>query len=254
MGILGKVVGAGLGFMVGGPLGAVLGGSLGHQYDAAQTTRQNKRKFIGAGQQSMQDYQAIFMVSLISMAAKISKADGHVSAAEISVLDDFLKNELRLSAQERQTASRIFNQAKQYHGDYADFAREFHTISSGNHQLLVTMLHLLFRIAASDAQVNPAEQEMIHNIARIFNLSAGEFDQIKSFYIKETSGSYKILGCTPASSDEEIKKAYRKLAHEYHPDKILAKGLPEDFVKFANQKLKEINEAYDRIKKERAIA
>ena len=263
MGVLGKVVGAGLGFMVGGPLGAVIGGAVGHQYDRSKdqagtreipyTTydRSHEKQQARARQFATDDYQTLFMVSLISMAAKIAKADGYVAAEEIAVVDAFLKDELHMTSSERKVASRIFNEAKDYHGDHTSFARQFYRLSADNPQMLSAMVHLLFKIAAADGKIDPAETGMIHEISRVFNLRQEQYDQIRSFYVKETGHYYAILGCSPSSTDEEIKKSYRKLANEYHPDKIVSKGLPEDFTEFANQKLKEINEAYSHIKKER---
>jgi DnaJ like chaperone protein len=264
MGILGKVLGAGLGFVVGGPLGAVIGGALGHQYDRSQgrsagpeqlyTTYDNPAAQQARAQSyATEDYQTLFMVSLISMAAKIAKADGYVAKAEIAVLDTFLKHDLHMTSSERKIASRIFNEAKDYHGDHTSFARQFYQLSASNPQLLSAMVHLLFKIAAADGKIDPIETGMIHQIAGIFQLRPEEYEQIRSFYVKASDHYYAILGCTPSSSDEEIKKAYRKLATEYHPDKIVSKGLPEDFIQFANQKLKEINQAYAHIKKERNL-
>lgn len=262
MGVLGKLFGAGMGFMFGGPLGAVIGGALGHQYDKSEN--KNRRSAVDNNtasnfqnsshpDYSHQEYQTIFMVSLISMAAKIAKADGNVTREEVLVLDNFLRDQLRMNTEDRKVASKIFNQAKNQSNSYTDFAKEFAQLFRENRDMLVIMIDLLFKIAIADGIIDAAEQSMIEDIAGIFNLNSAEFDQVRSFYTTDTDKYYRILGCTSKSSNAEVKKAYRTLAIQYHPDKIISQGLPDDFMEFATEKLQTINDAYDKIKKERGI-
>ena len=108
------------------------------------------------------------------------------------------------------------------------------------------------RVAISDAELTDVEEKVILSAVRIFNFSDEKYRQIRSKYVNEVEKYYAVLGCRPNDSEDTIKQRYRKLVQDYHPDKIVSKGLPEEFVKFANDKFREIQEAYDVVKKERA--
>ena len=115
----------------------------------------------------------------------------------------------------------------------------------------VQMLHLLFGIANADGQIDPKELNIIQQISGYIGISQSDYTSILNMFVKSTDSSYKILGVDKTATDEEVKKAYRKLAVEYHPDKVAYLG--EDFKKVANEKFQKINEAYENIKKERGI-
>ncbi len=277
MGFWGKTLGIGFGFMVGGPLGAIIGGAIGHMYD------KQAEQLTGAGGvrcphcnhivrplsdgrcpvcgleiharplESSFDRQFIFYVSLASLAAKMAKADGVVTRDEVEAFDQFVRNELRLNTEERKVIARLFNEAKNSPQDYRDFALQFKQLLGHQREVLHTMVHLLFRIAMADGAFHPAEEAFIRNVSRIFGLSQMEYDQISALFIQKTDRAYKILGLTPRATDDEIRAAYKNLVREYHPDKLMAKGVPEDFIKIANEKMAEINNAYEQIKKERGL-
>ncbi len=256
MGFLGKAVGAGLGFMVGGPIGAILGGVLGHTYDVTNDTGRQyferedhtwpeiEREF---------DRQYLFYVSLASLAAKMAKADGVVSANEIKALDSFLRNDLRLNVAERKQVAAIFNEAKDSPEDAMAIARQFRALIGFQRDVLHMMVQLLFKIAIADGNIHPQEERFIHNVSKAFGLSAAEFQQLEALFIKQNGQAYQVLGVTRKASNDEVKKAYRKLVQEFHPDRMQAKGVPEDFMKIAHEKMAEINKAYDEICKERGI-
>jgi DnaJ like chaperone protein len=111
------------------------------------------------------------------------------------------------------------------------------------------LLHLLFNISIADGSVNPAEYSLIENISGALGISSGDFMSIKNMFVPETDSSYKILEVERSSSDEEVKKAYRKMAMKYHPDKVIHLG--EEYRKSAEEKFKSVNEAFEKIKKER---
>ena len=112
---------------------------------------------------------------------------------------------------------------------------------------------MLFKIAMADGEFHPNEKQMLISAAKIFGFDDSEFERIKSIYIDDISKYYAILDCNESDSVEKIKNQYRKLAMEYHPDKIISKGLPPEFVELANDKFREIKEAYDRIRTERNL-
>jgi len=275
----GKAVGAGLGFMFGGPLGAIVGAAIGHGFDANKEERQhqqvvcphcqNEIELHGGGPSWIcplcgheivynevgQDYdrQFLFFVSLSSLAAKMAKADGVVVPEEIHAFDTFVNQELRLSNQEKQQIAKIFNEAKNSAVSVEELARQFRYSIGNQSDVLESMIHLLFRIAMADNHFHPAEERFIHQVANIFSISAATYNRIHALFIVDNNKHYKILGVDPSASDDEVKSAYRKLVREYHPDKLVSKGVPEDFMKFANEKMVQINSAYNAIEKERGL-
>lgn len=256
MGFWGKAVGAGVGFMVGGPLGAILGGVIGHTYDVG---KEQMRGFYQRDDYSWPevehefDRQYLFYVSLASLAAKMAKADGVITSEEIRAFDHFLRIDLRLSVEERKTVARIFNEAKNSPEDAIAIARQFRGLIGYHYDVLEMMVQLLFRIALADDHLHKNEEIFIQNVASAFGMSSNVYEQIKALYIKQNDNAYRILGLGRNASDDEVKKTYRKLVQEYHPDRMQAKGVPEDFMKIANEKMSEINQAYDQICKERGI-
>ncbi len=117
--------------------------------------------------------------------------------------------------------------------------------------VLMSFFDLLLQIAAADGKLHPAEETALKKIKDIFQISDHQFDNMKAVYFKELDRYYKTLNCTPQSSNEEIKSNYKKLVKDFHPDKIISKGLPEEFIDFATKRFREIQEAYDKIKQER---
>ncbi len=280
MGFWGKAFGIGVGFMMGGPLGAVLGGVLGHMYDTESDLKKrglglrcpycgkmvhptsdghcpvcgNDLKTSGVhGPSSTTDRQFLFYVALTSLAAKMAKADGVVSKEEIQTFDAFVRNELRLPLEERKIIAQIFNQAKNSPEDPMAFARQFRELIGYQPEVLQTMVHLLFRIAMADGQFHPEEERFIRNVSEIFGLTPAEYEQIRALFVKIDFRAYQVLGITPQASVDEIKHAYKRLVNQYHPDRLMAKGVPEDFIKIANEKMAEINNAYEQIRKERGF-
>jgi DnaJ like chaperone protein len=117
--------------------------------------------------------------------------------------------------------------------------------------VLLSFFDLLLQIAAADGTLHPAEETALKRIKGIFQISDHQFDNMKAVYFKELDRYFKTLNCTPQSSNEEIKSNYKKLVKDFHPDRIISKGLPEEFTDFATKRFREIQEAYDKIKQER---
>jgi len=131
--------------------------------------------------------------------------------------------------------------------------RSFYEVSRHQRVLLYSFIDLLFQSALADGKVHQAEQQAIDDIRHIFRISDSEYNNIKARYIDTAEKYYGVLNCTPASTNEEIKKQYKKLAKDFHPDTIISKGLPEEFVAFATKRFQEIQEAYESIKKKRGF-
>jgi DnaJ like chaperone protein len=119
--------------------------------------------------------------------------------------------------------------------------------------LLLSFLDLLFKIAAADGTLHPAEETALKNVKDIFKIRDAQFENIKAIYFKDIDKYYKILNCTPESSNQEIKSSYKKLVKDFHPDTIVSKGLPEEFIDFAANRFREIQESYEKIRQERGF-
>lgn len=251
---LGKMIGGTIGFALGGPIGAVAGAAFGHTFvDKKEAAYLSSRPETQQMLSSNEEAQLVFFTAAFSMLAKISKADGQVSQKEILAVETFMKRDLQLDQNGQQTAINVFRQAINSSESFDAFAIQFYSIFRTQPNIIELMMDVLLRVSVADGNISNEEETMLLSATKIFNYSTADYARLKSKYAKETNKYYAVLKCDETSSNDEIKKQYRKLVTEYHPDKIEAKGLPEEFVKFANDKFKEIQEAYETIKKERGI-
>jgi DnaJ like chaperone protein len=242
-----------VGFQLGGPLGAILGattaklfqGSVGH----AQRNPTPRSGRVGAQHQ----HQLVFFTTTFSLLGKLAKADGIVSKEEIQVVDQFIQNGLQLDEPQRRAAIEIFNRAKDSEYSARNFAEQFVSFFGQSPQMVTEMLRLLYRVAAADGVLHPGEKAVLDETAHVFGISAQEHDRIRVSFFPSTDGYYARLGCTRADSMDVIKTRYKKLVLENHPDRMVAQGMPDEFVQLANEKLQGINEAYDAIKRERGV-
>ncbi len=248
---MGKFVGGTIGFVLGGPLGAIAGAAFGHAID------KNSPGYSSASRLShpsgQQRAQMTFFVGAFSMLAKLVQADGRVQQTEISSIESIMTRDLHLDPVSRNTAMRIFNSALNSPQSFDSFASQFYSEFRGQPQILELMLDILVKVAASDNDYSQSEEALIKRAAEIFRISDTLYRSIKDRYVTDDSRSYAVLGLSRNASNDEIKKSYRKLVAEYHPDKIAAKGLPEEFNRFAADKFREIQEAYEIIRKERGF-
>ena len=257
---LGKMIGGTIGFAIGGPIGAVAGAAFGHTFvDKKEDAYLASRIGGGSGSRtestlsSNEEAQLVFFTAAFSMLAKVSKADGRITDPEISIVENFMIRDLQLDAAGQQTAINIFRQAVNSSESFDAFAVQFYTVFNAQPNILELMLDVLLRVSTADGNISEEEEALLLTAARIFRYSDADYNRLKSKYVQPANKYYAVLKCDPGASNAEIKKQYRKLVTEYHPDKIEAKGLPEEFIKFANDKFKEIQEAYDAIKKERGL-
>ncbi len=250
MGMLGKVVGGTIGFALGGPLGAIAGAALGHTFDSG-----DQKHYISAQQRlsTGEHAQFTFFVAAFSMLAKLAKADGRISREEIGAVENFMVHDLNLDARSRNIAMNVFHTAIESQDNFHDFAVQFYNQFHSQYQMLDLMIDILIRVSVADGVLSQSEERLILDAVRIFNFSDEKYRKLKSRYVQDSDKYYAILGCEKRDSVEHIKKQYRKLVSDYHPDKIASKGLPEEFIKFANDKFREIQESYDIIKKEKGI-
>jgi len=242
----GKIMGGGVGFMFGGPIGALVGLSLGHALvdDKVRMQRAETGSMTGLEQR-----QAVFFTATFAMLGKIAKADGNVCELEIRVVQKFMRERLNLDAVARQFAIGLFNEAKDNNTSFEEYARQFGQIFSHDPQLRMMFYELLFTVAMADGELHPAEDALLRAAPGHIGLHGNVYETIKRQFVSDLSHHYAMLGLQDGANLAEVKKAYRKLASEYHPDMIVSKGLPNDFIEFAESKFRDINEAYESITK-----
>jgi len=250
MGWMGKLVGGTIGFALGGPLGAIFGAAFGHAFDTGSEldTSGNRPRL-----STVEQHQLTFFVAAFSMLAKLAQADGRVTKEEVDSIESFMERDLRLNAESRNAAVNIFRTALNAPGTFADFARQFYGQFHHQPQMLELMIDILLRVAVSDGSLAQGEESLILSAVNTFNFSTGRYEQMKSQYIHTADKAYAVLGCSPDDDDDQVKRCYRQRAQEYHPDKIAAKGLPDEFNRFAHDKFREIQEAWEQIKAARGI-
>ncbi len=247
---MGKLIGGAIGFVLGGPLGAVAGATFGHAFDIGEDQYLSSgNRVLSSGETS----QLAFFVATFSMLAKLAKVDGQISEEEINSIRSVMVKDIKLDTQGQNIAIQIFNAAIQSPEPFSEFAAQFFKQFQTQPQLLELMIDILFRVSLADGRMNQQEEMLILEAVRIFRFHPDAYKRIKTRYVDDFQKYYAILNCEQTDSNEQIKKQYRKLVFEYHPDKIASKGLPEEFMKFANDKFREIQEAYDKIRKERGI-
>lgn len=260
MGIFGTLFGGTLGFLLGGPLGAVLGGALGSNLSGETSSFGGSTLGGGGGTaraRSPQDMQLVFALALTSLAAKVAKADGKVTQKEIQTFDGFLSQSLRLSTEDRRLAAKVFNEARQSTTPVSEFTRQIRGLFRAEPHRLRDIVTILLTVALADGHLHPKEEQLIQRIARDFRMTDADYQSCKATFSAATGQStispYEVLGVAPTASDSELRTAHRKLVREYHPDTLQSKGLPEEFMEFATEKMTAINDAWAKVKAERGI-
>ena len=239
MGFLGKWLGGGLGFAMGGPIGGLLGFLVGSMIDSTtvQTTTYTS--------QPQRTSQGDFGMSLLVLVAAVMKADGKVVKSELDYVKQFFVRQF--GQESAKDAILMLKDIIKQEIPVRDVCVQIS--SNMDYSSRLQLLHLLFNVSLADSTIHPSEVEIIEKIAGYMRVANGDYTSIKNMFIPETDSSYKILEIDPASTNEEVKKAFRRMAVRYHPDKVSHLG--EDFRKSAEEKFKKVNEAYDKIKKER---
>ncbi len=231
MSIWGKLTGAAA--SIGGPIGALLS-RLGHlAIDRG-----------GSGHEK----QVAFTVGVIALGAKMAKADGIVTRDEIEAF----KEVFRVPPGEEHNVARLFNLAKQDVAGFESYARQLDRLFHDNRELLTDVMDGLFHIAVADGRLHPNEERFLAQVATEFGFSGREFLRIKGRHFKcEMYDPYNILHASAKVSDAELKLLYHKLVAQNHPDMLIARGVPAEFIDIATRKLAAINAAYEEIRASR---
>ncbi|MBG0861235.1 MAG: TerB family tellurite resistance protein [Bacteroidales bacterium] len=241
MGRFGKWIGGGLGWAMGGPIGGLLGFLVGSFIDNATITTTSGTYTSGDSRTT----QGAFGVSLLVLLAAVMKADGKVVKSELEYVKQFFVRQFGSSAAGE--ATMMLRDLLKQDIPLRDVCQQISMNMDYSSRL--QLIHLLFNVSLADGRLHQSEIDLIEKISGYTGISITDYQSIKNMFIPETDSSYKILEIDPSASDEEVKKAYRRMAMKYHPDKV--NHLGEDFKKVADEKFKKVNEAYERIKKER---
>jgi DnaJ like chaperone protein len=233
----GKWIGGGLGWAFGGPIGGILGFIFGSMYDGMQS-----------GKYEYQPTQrGDFSVSLLVLAAAVMRADGKVMRSELSYVRMFF--ERNFGPEEAGKNIYLLKEILKQDINLREVCMQIQTYMEYASRL--QLIHFLFGIAQADGKFDPKEVGVIQQIAQYLNISQADYESIKAMFIKDTKSAYRILEISESATNDEIKKAYRKMAVKYHPDKVSHLG--EDVQKAAKEKFQKVSDAYEQIKKERGI-
>jgi DnaJ like chaperone protein len=244
----GKWLGGGLGWVLGGPIGGIIGFGIGALFDNAEirvetgnTSQQNQRYY------NKTTRQGDFAISLLVLSAAVMKSDGKTLKSELDYVFRFFKNQFGEPAAKEQLLllREILKKEIPLH-DVCLQIKHNMPLSAR-----LQLLHYLYGIGAADGEVHPNEIRTIENIAHLLGINENDILSIKAMYFRDTESDYKILEIRTDASDEEVKKAYRKMAMKFHPDKV--SGMGESVEKAANEKFRKVQEAYENIKKNRGI-
>ena len=239
-----KILFGGLGWVLGGPIGAIIGYNLGSQGDHADQGYSTQPTTRGYPNTKPGD----FMVSLLVLLGAVMKADKQLLKSELDYVKNFLRQQF--SHQDTQEYMILFKDIIKQDYPIRDVCRQIQR--SMDHPSRLELIHVLFGLSKADGHIHPDEIKVINTIGRYLNINDSDFDSIKAMFVKDTQSAYKILEIKKSVTDSEVKKAYRKMASKYHPDKV--NHLGDDLKHLAEEKFKAMNDAYQSIKKERGMS
>ncbi len=256
----GKVVGGTFGFMMGGPLGALLGAALGNYFDGGLEAISGDGS-LGLGERER--IQSVFFTTTFAIMGYIAKSDGKVTKDEIAMAEQVM-HQMRLTAHQKTVAINLFNEGKKddfpVHEVLAQFKRE----SFRRSNLVQMFLEIVVSVAFADGRFDPGEQHKLEGIARELGYSHRQFNELltrlsgRANFIDlvsvedKLSAAYELLGSRAGASLPELKKAYRRQMNQHHPDKLVARGMPEEMVEIATRKTQDIKAAYELIKAQKS--
>ena len=254
-----KYIGLVLGYWAMGFFGALLGFFIGGSIDRARELGVG-----GINPLNIKQRQQVFLETVFILMGKLAKADGHISKQEVNHVEDFIKK-AGMTTEHRQEAIRLFKQGAEKDFDINDTLDHFMDACGQTLHLRQTLLMYLTVIGLADGKLDSAEQTVLEEIALRIGYSKTEFKHLLDSVLNQANfanhqtdpktalpDAYKALGVSEQDTDQQIKRAYRKLMSQHHPDKLMGQGVPEDMIKVATEKAKEIQLAYDLIKKSRA--
>ncbi len=260
----GKLIFGAIGYLLGGaPWGLLIGVFIGHQIDRSMI-----RVGIfhaGVGGINHTEVQQAFFEATFSVMGCVAKADGRVSEEEISLARQIMAR-MGLSEDARQEAIKLFSAGKQAGFILEETLSRFRTATQRAHNLRQMFIEIQLHAAYADGELNPAEHKLLLHICDVLGFSPLDLERLDAMIRAERHASrggnvekvsvgdaYAILNITSSVSDAEVKRAYRRLTNQHHPDKLVAKGLPKEMMKLAEEKTHEIRIAYEKIREARGF-
>ena len=240
-----KLLWGGLGWVVAGPIGAILGYAYGSM--SSESTMGN----IGMNHRSRRSAKTRhgdFVISVLVLLAKVMKADGKLLRSELDYVKNFLKQQF--GVQQAKELMMVFKEILDQDYPLRDVCRQIQR--SMDHPSRLELIHILYGLSASDGDVHEKEVHVIQSIANYLNINKNDYESIKAVFAKDSEAPYRLLEIDPSASGEEVKKAYRKMANKYHPDKVSHLG--KEMQDLAEEKFKAVNDAYQQIKKNQNIS
>lgn len=240
----GKWIGGGLGWAFGGPIGGIIGFAVGSMLDGGNVTSEISRGTSRPGQTTRGD----FLSSLVVLVAAVMKADGKVVKSEL----DFVKANFQASfgAESANEAIQILRDVLKKDIPVEQVSKQI--AAHMDYSSRLQLLHLLFGVSKADGQVDESEVKVIERISYYLGINSADLQSLKATFYKDINSAYTILEIDSNASDDELKKAYRKMAVKYHPDKVAYLG--DDIKEKAKEKFQKLNAAYEQIKKTRGIS
>ncbi|HHH47566.1 MAG TPA: co-chaperone DjlA [Gammaproteobacteria bacterium] len=264
--LLGKIIGGVFGYLITNNIwGILIGVFLGHQFDRG-LSRSGGGFSAGWRVVNQARAQQAFFETTFSVMGHLAKADGRVSEEEIALARQVMAR-MGLPEAARREAIRLFGQGKAADFDLDAALAGFRSVTLGQRNLLQMFLEIQFFAAYADGAMDPDERRVLLHVCESLGFSQADFDRLDAMIQAEMHGfqdggkrrgpsledAYAILNISEDASDSEVKKAYRRLMSQHHPDKLVAKGLPEEMMKLAQEKTHEIRTAYERIKEARGF-
>jgi len=255
-----KLIGIAAGYYFLGWWGVLLGLILGAVIDRVRALGQGALNPLHSAMR-----QAVFLETAFVAMGKLAKADGRVSEEEVAHVEQFMQK-LGMTAEHRQQAIALFKRGADPGFDIYPACRKFMAVCGHTHHLKEMLLVYLIVMALADGHYHPEEEKLLTEIAGHLGYGPEAFKRLMDMVLNQThfaggqaaaaaalDDAYKALGVGSESTDAEVKRAYRKLMSQYHPDKLMGQGVPEDMIRMATEQAKEIQLAYDLVKKSRNL-
>ena len=242
MSIWGLIIGGAAGAAIGGPIGGLLGAAAGIAVE---------RGFVAPARPETDSTRRVaFTVAVIALSAKMAKADGKVTRDEIAAF----RERVEIPASEVAQVGRFWDLARTTPDGFEDYASQVARMFEPRAAVLEQLLDLLFHIAGSDGHINAPEVDYLARVARIFGFSEDDFQRMLAFHASDGPPPHEVLGVAADIGDDDLRRHWKALVRDNHPDKLMADGMPEEFIAAANDRLARINAAYDVMARARGLA